>query len=83
MSKITIPCDEANHFCDKTQYKESTLLEKIKLNLHLLYCRACRKYTKTNTKLSEAIKTSEVECLDPKCKEAMKKEFEEFLSEYK
>lgn len=81
--KVTIPCNEANHVCDKTQYKESTLWEKIKLNLHLIYCRACRKYSNANSKLSEALKTSEVECLDPECKEKMKKEFNEALSEHK
>lgn len=81
--KVKIPCNEANHVCDKTQYKESTLWEKIKLNLHLIYCRACRKYSSKNAKLSKVIKTSEVECLDPKCKIAMKKEFDEALREYK
>lgn len=79
--KIVIPCDDANHVCDKTQYKEATLWEKIKLNIHLIYCRACRKYTKNNTKLTNIIKKAEVECLDEKCKEAMKLDFEKALEE--
>ena len=70
--KVVIPCDEANHVCDKTQYKEASFWEKIKLNIHLIYCRACRKYTKSNTKLTKTIKKSHVECLDKKCKESMK-----------
>jgi hypothetical protein len=77
--KFFIPCDEANHVCDKTQYKEATLWEKIKLNLHLAYCRACRKYTKNNTKLTQKIKESKIECLDKAYKESMKKDFEEIL----
>lgn len=74
-----ISCDKANHVCDKTQYKEATLWEKIKLNIHLIYCRACRKYSKNNATLTETIKKSDVECLDKKCKEAMKKNFNKAL----
>lgn len=84
MSKIKffIPCDNANHVCDKTQYKESTLWEKIKLNIHLIYCRACGEYSKNNAKLTNTIKKSEVRCLDKKCKEAMKQDFEKALKEH-
>ncbi len=81
--KFVIPCNEANHVCDKTQYKDATLWEKIKLNIHLIYCRACREYTKNNTKLTKVLKRSDTDCLDPECKEAMKKDFEKALNEYK
>lgn len=79
--KVMIPCDEANHVCDKTQYKDATLWEIIKLNVHLIYCRACRKYTKNNTILTKTIKKSDVECLDKKCKDAMRKDFNKALNE--
>ena len=79
--KMMIPCDEANHMCDKTQYKEATLWEKIILNIHLIYCRACREYTKNNTKLTKKIVESKVECLDKKCKESMKKNVDKALVE--
>ncbi|WP_242085453.1 hypothetical protein [Aestuariivivens sediminis] len=81
--RIVIPCDEANHVCDKTQYKNATLWEKIKLNIHLLYCRACREYTKNNTKLSKAIAKSKVECLDKCDKEKMKQKLEEAINEHR
>ena len=81
--KLTIPCDEANHVCDKTQYKEASLWEMIKLNIHLIYCRACRKYTKNNTSLTNKLKESQVVCLDKDCKEAMKKDFDKALIEHK
>ena len=71
-----IPCDEANHVCDKTQYKDASLWEMVKLNLHLLYCKACREYTKNNTKLTKKIKESKVVCLDKRTKENMKKDFD-------
>ena len=75
-SKLFVSCDEANHVCDKTQYKEASLWEKIKLNIHLLYCKACREYTKNNQKLTTVISKSEVTCLDTKAKETLKEEFE-------
>lgn len=79
--KVILPCDEANHVCDKTQYKEATFWEKIILNIHLIYCRACRKYTKSNTALTKFISKSDVECLDEDCKEEMKKNLESAIKE--
>ena len=80
--KFLMPCDKANHTCDKTQYKEASLWEKIKLNIHLIYCRACREYTNNNTKLTKVISESHVECLDKDCKEKMKKNFETALKKH-
>lgn len=70
--KLFLQCDEANHTCDKNQYKEASFLELIKLNIHLLYCRACRKYTARNTKLSKAFKKSDVKTMPIDTKAAMK-----------
>ena len=53
-------CEEAGHVCDKSQYKEASFWEKVKLNIHLIYCRACREYTKNNIKLSKAFKKSDL-----------------------
>lgn len=80
-NKIIIPCDEANHVCDKTQYKEATLWEKIKLNIHLLYCHACRKYTKNNTKLTKLV-TKEPVTLDASTKESLQSAFEKELAKH-
>ncbi|WP_345005230.1 hypothetical protein [Snuella lapsa] len=79
--KVFIPCKEANHVCDKTQYRESSFWEKIKLNFHLLYCKACRKYSSNNANLTQTIDKSNVKCMDKKCKESMKQEFEKALKE--
>lgn len=79
--KIFMACDEANHVCDKTQYKEATLWEKIILNVHLAYCSACRKYTKKNTMLTKKIKQSGVKCLNEKSKEDMRRDFQKALKE--
>jgi predicted anti-sigma-YlaC factor YlaD len=59
MKNILLACDEAKHYCDKTQYNESTLWEKIKLNVHLLYCKACRKYSAKNLKLTKLFNSKE------------------------
>ena len=80
--KIVIPCDEANIVCNKAQYKEASFLEKIKLNIHLIYCKACRKYSKNNASLTKVISESKVECLDKDCKEKLKKDFEAALKEH-
>ncbi len=79
--KVIIPCDEANHVCDKTQYNDATLWEKIKLNIHLIYCKACRKYTANNSKLTKTIKKADVECLSTSSKTEMKEKFEKVLKE--
>lgn len=50
---MKITCDEATTICDKTQYKEATLWEKIKLNIHLLYCKHCGIYSKQNAVMTK------------------------------
>lgn len=56
-------CEEAGHVCDKSQYKEASLWEKVKLNIHLIFCSVCREYSKNNTKLSIAFKKSDVKTM--------------------
>ncbi|HMC01641.1 MAG TPA: hypothetical protein VKN14_11455 [Flavobacteriaceae bacterium] len=73
--KVFVSCDVANHVCDKTQYNDATLWEKIKLNIHLLYCKACRKYTQNNQKLTKIVKDSEIQCMDAAAKESLKQLF--------
>lgn len=81
-NKIFVSCDEANHTCDKTQYKEATFWETIKLNIHLIYCRACRKYTSNNGKLTKMMKNSELEFLKSSEKDALKNNFQKELANH-
>ena len=69
--KVFMKCEEANHTCDKTQYKEASFWEKIKLNIHLIYCSACRKYTVRNTKLTQAVEKSKPQTLGKEQKAKM------------
>ena len=52
---IFVPCEEAQHTCDKSQYKEATLMEQLRLNIHLVFCKACQKYVASNNKLTKLI----------------------------
>jgi len=77
--KLFVSCDKATHTCDKTQYKEASLWEKIKLNIHLLYCMACRKYSANNTKLTKLTHKPEVDCLKKCEKEQLETNFQKEL----
>lgn len=50
---LFISCEEATMICTKIQYKEATFLEKVKLNIHLLTCKICGKFTKQNAQLTK------------------------------
>ncbi len=80
MSLFKSKCHEANHFCDKGQYKESTFCEKVKLNIHLLYCRACRKYSARNGKLTKVLNNPKVSSISEQDKQALKKQLHDELS---
>ncbi|MCB0375814.1 MAG: hypothetical protein KDD04_07840 [Sinomicrobium sp.] len=89
--RILMNCEDANHVCDKNQYKESSGIEKIKLIIHLAYCKACRKYSISNHKLTHLIKKAEIEAqpvpkvetIDESEKNEMKMLFEKELSKLK
>ena len=68
-SKLIISCDEATAICDKNQYSEATILEKIKLNIHFIRCKFCKLYTKQNTYLTRllGIYSKDAHCGKEKC----------------
>ena len=78
--KIKIPCDEANHICDKSQYREATFWEKLRLNIHLLHCKACRKYTAQNQRLTQTIQDAHLKSLPDKEKELLKERLHQELN---
>ena len=82
MSNLKLNCQEANHVCDKNQYKEAGFWEKVKLNIHLIYCKACRKYTSKNMKLTAIINSSKIEVLDNTAKDKIKTAFEQELAKH-
>jgi len=79
---LRITCDEATTICDKSQYGESTLLDKMKLSYHFLTCKICALYSKQNNTLTKLYKGHAKNCKKTSVcmskidKEALKKEFE-------
>lgn len=70
-----VDCAEANNCCDKAQYRNASFGEKMKLLVHLAYCKACRRYTNRNRKLTKLVDRSN---LKP-CSEAQKKQWKETI----
>lgn len=82
LKSLKITCDEATTICDKSQYGASSLLEKLKLNIHFLTCKICSLYTKQNNTLTKLYKghakscKKTTHCMSNKEKEALKKELD-------
>ncbi|MGB0981667.1 MAG: hypothetical protein ACPGUH_06160 [Winogradskyella sp.] len=81
-SYLFISCEEAKQICDKTQYKEATTWERVKLNIRLLYCDITKTYSKNNTKLTNAIKKADVNCMRTDEIYKLKKQFETELAKH-
>ena len=69
---MMISCDEAAHICNKTQYKEASLLEKIKLRLHVVVCATCAQFAKKNKQLTSLCEKANLQALSQPEKEQMK-----------
>ncbi|GAB5565750.1 MAG: hypothetical protein Wins2KO_28130 [Winogradskyella sp.] len=78
-SFLFISCEEAKHICDKNQYGEATGWERVKLALRLSWCNITRGYSKNNSKLTDAIHKSEIDCLKEDEKEKILESFKEEL----
>lgn len=77
--KIFISCDEATTICNKSQYKEASFLEIVKLKIHLFSCKICGAYSKQNATLTKVCskhlhKTEGERKLCKEEKEALQKE---------
>lgn len=77
--KLFMSCDEAVNTCDKAQYAEVSLWGKIKHTIHLIYCKACRKYSSNNSKLTKLTSKPEVDCLKNCEKEKLQENFKKEL----
>lgn len=60
--KNGITCDEAALICNKSQYKEASLSEKLKLNWHFLQCQICKLYSNQNNKMTVLFKKRAFDC---------------------
>ncbi len=83
MGLFKIDCSNGKMLCDKNQYKETTFLEKVKLNLYLIVCSECRSYTSNNNKLTKALKSKKVHNVSASEKEFLKQKLQEQLNAQK
>ena len=82
--KFIINCDEATAICDKGQYGEASLSEKISLNIHLFICKYCKQYTRQNSLMSHLFGKYLKPCdgsekLSDKAKEELQKKLQKEL----
>ncbi len=81
---LKITCKEATEICDRSQYKEASFLDIIRLKLHIAICKICAAYSKQNSMLSRIVKSSKI-CQNPNfqlnddLKEKMKEELKKDL----
>lgn len=80
--KLFVKCEEANHSCDKNQYNEATFWEKVLLNVHLIYCAACRKYSSRNGKLSKTMHKGDIKTMPKTDKEQLKKQLRQEMAKH-
>ncbi|MBI9040916.1 hypothetical protein [Lutibacter sp.] len=52
---MKLTCNEATTICDKSQYKQASFWEIIKLNIHLILCKKCGLYSKQNGIITKCI----------------------------
>ncbi|GLB48801.1 glycine dehydrogenase [Neptunitalea lumnitzerae] len=64
-------CEKNCYICDQSQYQEASFTDKVKLNIHLLFCKSCKEYSRKNTALTQAIKKSKVKCICNKEKQKL------------
>lgn len=67
-----ISCDKAATICNKTQYREASFLEILKLRFHLFICKHCSEATEQNTKLTTLCEKAKLQSLSDEEKLTMK-----------
>lgn len=69
LNLMKFSCAEAANVCTKAAYKEAGFFEKLRLKLHLYFCRTCNEYYHNNKKLSSLIERAEIKPCSSKEKE--------------
>ena len=79
-SFLFVTCDEAKQICDKTQYGEASIWERVKLNIRLSWCKVTRAYTRNNRKLTAMVEKAKLETVQDQRKQDMKKKLQEEMA---
>ena len=72
--KLFVDCKKAGHLCDKGQYKDASLFEKLKVRFHNMVCKPCSDYSERNAKLTKLIKDSKCKQMPEDCKKRIREE---------
>lgn len=72
-----ISCDEAAVICNKSQYNEASLMEKLKFKLHILFCSTCAIFSKKNNQLTSLMDKARIRIMNDSEKKALKQKIEE------
>lgn len=70
-------CEKAAIICNKAQYGEASLSEKMKLKFHILMCKTCSKFSKKNTELTSLCQKANLNSLSEDEKFKMKEKLEQ------
>jgi len=66
-------CQEIALLSEKKQYKEASFWERLRIEIHILYCERCNKYEKDNKQLSSVLSDAKLDSLtDEEMKELEK-----------
>ena len=52
---LNLPCDGMTRLASESLDRELTLIERLALRLHMMYCSACRRYLRQITRLRDAM----------------------------
>ncbi|RNC89244.1 MAG: hypothetical protein ED555_07015 [Allomuricauda sp.] len=74
---MKISCEEASDICNKSQYKEASIWQIVKLQFHFVYCKVCKKYSRKNSQLTSLCKKADLHTMPSNEKEALKRSLEE------
>lgn len=63
---MAMSCDDIARYSDKIQYEEASFWEKLRLKIHLAYCKGCKQYNENNSLLTKLFKKEDYKVLDTK-----------------
>lgn len=69
---MIISCEKAINICNKSQYKEAPLWDRILLGMHKLICKMCKSHTSKNTKFTSLCNKANLNALTEEEKNKIK-----------
>lgn len=72
-------CDKATLLLTKAEYEKLSMLENMRLKMHLMGCEFCRRYQEHNTFITQQYKVQKLDTTKLKLSEEKKKEIRELI----